>query len=1591
MQQKTDPHIFQGMQRDIDPNKQPGKYYIDASNIRLLLDETGGNLAITSERFPSTQTLVPYESIKGTIETTTTGTVTTTIVTAETVEITVTVDSSTSSPSHSKVNTNVTSSTSSSSTTIDYGSHIIGNYKGHCVLNNYLVIFTYYSITTLNYIYRIDIETLELVCLYAGDLNIHDRVETFASYENSLIQKVYWTDGTNQPRVINIMQAELKGSSYETIRASYAATTTPFDFTPELALNESVSITKSASSSGSFPAGVVQYVLTYYNKYMQESNIAWVSQLLYTSFNDRAGSPEETIGNSFTLSFNNLDTNFDYARLYSIARTSLDATPTVKRVTDFPIKYYESNDTDSLTVNISKYNQAFDTIEEWRAGYVLNASVDSSSGANYTYTISDSTAIGNYSSLLLNRADENFFEGTVTAYVFTYTDFKDCLFRFYANTTRTYVYYKFDSSASSGYEIRIYTNTATKNRIGSYIIGCYTSSSSTTSVGYIDVLTPGSVSTTSYTFTDDNTYGETVDPTYLLYVGGEEVSAQTICQKDGTMFLGNVAITRPSIDSIPIKSTSASPTISINTRGVTYTVESDFYPYVNTLNLKDSSNNIVSPLTFKNGETYRLGLQFQYKNGKWSEPKYLTDKQMTTASSYTLSTSSSSSTIAYDLKFPYFKYDYDLSEFLDAGYKKVRPVVVIPSLAERQVIAQGLLCPTVYSIKDRALGTPYVQSSWFTRIYHNYSIDSDSYSYYNSGGNYIQCSHNYTLTSGLRQREIQGVPNALSNISTSSFPSSIIWYDSDGTATVSTEESDCGNVFAVDQQTITFHSPDILWNEDMSTIDWTTMNMYYVGYASFSSGYCAGDITIETSSPTISSDGIGFTHYATKGTGARVLCSGLFYDDYLVDDSGNDEWPIRWYKYEEHPVKYVVYPWHKSGSLNNDVVRPTDTGTRSAVLSKKIISNIHISSSSIWKTSQQLSLDSGTYISLFNSDEVTACKLGTDLYYGNINTALSPIVPYGSIFAVGSTTLGGEAINVSITDDSVFGTLVKNGMHTISIAGKIGSSTNFYVDGDDSSDIGDKNATTGLRVNKDFISMKYKSTPHLVMRLGSALTSSPGYSTETLLLAEIRRSSAPTFGGSTEAALQNNKWIVAGPAVDIEESGKKTTIHWYYGDTFYQRWDCLKTYAYTQEDENQIVDIVSFLVESRVNCDGRYDKNRGQSSNLYMSPTNFNLHNPVYNQLDTFFTYRTLDSDYYKLTSYPNTITWSTEKTNGSEVDPWTDVTMASTLDINGSKGQIRKLEVNNNHIYCFQDKAISEVSFNARTQINTTDGVPIEISNNYKVDGVNYLTDNIGSNYKWNICNTPSGIYFLDSQSKELYNIGGSNGLVVVSATHNMSSWFKSLDTTSQNLWYDYTNSDLYIQTPSEVLNYSELVGEFVSFFPLYNSTIINNMISINGELYATNTDFLTSTLQYTEQALSKLRAVDFGESDHYFVFNGLPLVPTYDFSFISNDEAATEKLFTNINVRGDWYSDGEIEHNTTFNTMQVSNEYQDTGTVNISYDSTSHSTNIVKKKFRVWRFNIPRNSSSRDRISNMWAKVKLTSTKPMRIHDLDVQYYVR
>ena len=88
---------------------------------------------------------------------------------------------------------------------------------------------------------------------------------------------------------------------------------------------------------GLFYAGVVQYAISFYNKNAQETPIVYITPLNYISHSDRGEAPNKQLGCAFnlTVKINSDDKKrFEYVRIYSIYRSSIDGQPVVKVIKD---------------------------------------------------------------------------------------------------------------------------------------------------------------------------------------------------------------------------------------------------------------------------------------------------------------------------------------------------------------------------------------------------------------------------------------------------------------------------------------------------------------------------------------------------------------------------------------------------------------------------------------------------------------------------------------------------------------------------------------------------------------------------------------------------------------------------------------------------------------------------------------------------------------------------------------------------------------------------------------------------------------------------------------------------------------------------------------------------------------------------------------------------------------------------------------------------------------------------------------------------------------------------------------------------------
>jgi hypothetical protein len=1383
---------------------------------------------------------------------------------------------------------------------------------GTCVLNKYLILFTQETntfrrptgevvITKTDHIYRLEIieEDLDVIEIFTGNLNFDTDypLEALGVYENENIQKVYFIDGKNQARVINIL--ENYNSKYQDNLPEYKSTA--FDFIAELQLKEEVSIYK-IIGTGEFPQGTIQYVFSYYNKHGRQSNLFTQSDLQYLAYN-KGVSPEEKVNCSFKIYIDNVDRQFDYLRIYSIIRTSQDVIPTCKRVVDLEIN------SDNIV------------------------------------------------------------------------------------------------------------------------------------------------------YIDNGTTGDIIDNTELLYLGGNTICPNTFEQKDGTLFIGNYTINNNDISeetAIKIRNLLGNKLgFKYRATSISYKGKNDYYNYEGQLGESDVAG-------FKYMEWYGVAIQFQNKNGRFSSPIYLGSTRNyfpPRIVDYNLSEEVGVNRGELNLDIDIT----ELVKIIDTNiWVKARLLIVNPTNSLKTVLCQGIISSTVFNYRDRYNNAPFTMSSWRMNSLgkHLNSLFANSISWgeiqniefskspiiigeSSTTKINIKCTiylgyyrtivisednrvlYDKTSPTTIKAKENLKKWNSnidITKISDDSWKNNATILQEIKINDVDTIVNDFGECFAYDESLVTFNSPDI--ENQYNNINKNT-KLRIIGI--LKSNPLFSNYLIQGSDLNDPSKGNVPTKNIKNFTSALLWRDMDSSWDNLGDYDANKDW------------LFATYLWHRETSYSdNGIEKKNSDGNSRKVWSKpvkKIISNTRECTTSYLRDSLSY-IDDIEEINKFNYyelpiDDIKVITTNNDAIYklnSNMGNSYTETLSYTSdtnkLFPTNNEyPIYGQqyyAYNEdSISDYITYNTIIVDGKavtskdpirikyretpHAIISFGSKNNSTvklpRMSINHKSEIDrVGEDAVTRRLFWNtknnsytKDFIWTKYINEYTNYMNptdIGNnyffynANPSINDYYYLADLCVQDPDTSPYELSNGNKDIISQYSFIPAGEAINL--TGETISLRGNHGDTYYQRWDCLKTFPYSTDDKNQYIDITSFFVESRINLDGRYDKQRGLKYNLGVLNTNFNLINKSYTQRNNFFNYKQIEDE--GIVNFPNQITISKTKVLGEDVDSWTNVTLASVFDLDGDKGKLNAIRKINNDLYCFQDSGISRLLYNSRVQVNTSDGVPIEIANSAKLQDKQYLSDSIGCQNKWAIKSTPQGIYFVDTYNGELYRIN-DKGITPISQ-NKFKNYFTKLSSNvwSPSLWnyensnnfidsikleYDSTTYDLYIVSRDTALAYNELLGEFTSFYD-YGSTLY--WVNLNDK-----------SLQINKDSIYEAYKGEYGLCyNHYTSAN---------IEFIVNSEFDLDKIFETVelttsdtakinNWKADYYP---------FDTLEVSNEYQ-------KGKNEASSTN-VKKKFRTWRWQIPRNSkknedgiiTNRDRIRNMWAKIRLSKNynSPLSIYDINVAYY--
>lgn len=1161
-------------------------------------------------------------------------------------------------------------------------------------------------------------------------------------------------------------------------------------------------------------------------------------------------------------------------------------------------------------------------------------------------------------------------------------------------------------------------------------------------------------------FIDNGSIGDIIDPTELLYLGGNTICPNTFEQKDGTLFIGNYTINNNDISeetAIKIRNLLSSKLgFKYKATSIFYKGKNDYYNYEGQLGESDVAG-------FKYMEWYGVAIQFQNKNGRFSSPIYL------------------GSTRNY---FPSRIVDYNLSEVVGVNrgelnldinitelakivdtniWVKARLLIVNPTNNLKTVLCQGIISSTVFNYRDRYNNAPFTMSSWRMNSLgkHLKPLFANSISWGEVqniefskspiiGGNsttriIIKCimrlSHYRTIvvsedtrvlydnTSPTIIKAKENLKKWNANIDITKIPDDS-WKNNANIIQeikindVDTIVNDFGECFAYDESLVTFNSPDI--ENQYNNIN-KKAKLRIIGI--LKSNPLFSNYLIQGSDLNDSSKGNVPTKNIKDFTSALLWRDMDSSWDNLGDYDANKDW------------LFATYLWHRETSYSdNGIEKKNSNGNSRKVWSKpvkKIISNTRECTTSYLRDSLSY-INDIEEINKFNYyelpiDDIKVITTNRDIIYklnSNMGDSYTETLSYTSdtnkLFPTNNEyPIYGQQYYAykedSISDYIIYNTIIVDGKavtskdpirikyketpHAIISFGSKNNSTiklpRMSIKHKSEIDrVGEDAVVRKLFWNtennsytKDFIWTKYINEYANYMNPTNIETNYFFYNANPSIndyyyLADLCVQDPDTspyeLSNGNKDIISQYSFIPAGEAIEL--IGDTISLRGNHGDTYYQRWDCLKTFPYSTDDKNQYIDITSFFVESRINLDGRYDKQRGLKYNLGVLNTNFNLINKSYTQRNNFFNYRQIEDE--GVNNFPNQITISKTKVLGEDIDSWTNITLASVFDLDGDKGKLNAIRKINNDLYCFQDNGISRLLYNSRIQVNTSDGVPIEIANSAKLQDKQYLSDSIGCQNKWAIKSTSSGIYFIDNYNGGLYKLT-SNGIESIS-NNKMKNYFSSLpigewspNNITAKIDYDDITKDLYIITKDSSLAYNEFLGEFTSFYS-YNPLYIVNLQDKSLQL---------QTERIQDSALSEdITNIWESYKGNYGSFYGSDKAEA-NVEFIANGDFDSDKVFETVELTtsdiakiNNWKADCY-----PFDTLEVSNEYQ--------RGKNEASSINVKKKFRTWRWQIPRNSkknedgiiTNRDRIRNMWAKIKLSKkyNSPLSIYDINVAYY--
>lgn len=439
------------------------------------------------------------------------------------------------------------------------------------------------------------------------------------------------------------------------------------------------------------------------------------------------------------------------------------------------------------------------------------------------------------------------------------------------------------------------------------------------------------------------------------------------------------------------------------------------------------------------------------------------------------------------------------------------------------------------------------------------------------------------------------------------------------------------------------------------------------------------------------------------------------------------------------------------------------------------------------------------------------------------------------------------------------------------------------------------------------------------------------------------------------------------------------------GDTFVQEYT-INRLSKTDEDPNREWqnpnEIIRFRAESVVNNNKRNDESQGDWRDWWReSQGDMHSYNRVYSQSGNLIKSQDISYEIKLNEEYTSGITTTHFKNPGETIDSWTKILPNEVMYLEGKYGSINGVTKVNNNIITFQNKAVANIQINPRVQVNANDGQGIYLGKGDILYDYNYLSIDSGTLNKWGIVPTQTGVYYYDTLNNSIFKVGES--IEKVTDIKSMKIFFENnidpniikLDNhilkQGTTFGYDYKNNDIYFtfhqEEKSYTLTFNEAVQQYVSFVDFKPSFYFNK-----GNIFLTTDNASTSLYEHKNGIYNIYYGEYYPSSIVYHV----------------NPEPYQSCVFDNINFKSEVYLDNQDVWDQTLTHIEAYNEYQQTPFTPLIQGRRGN----IRRRFRDWNADIPRDG--RNRIRGPWTKLKVQFNNEDNykfiLHDMIIDYSV-